>query len=278
MGNYCKSIGDGNVDFCNPRERIRYKTSGTKWRNIFQLWHDAGTPSTAFDNLKTAIFGKEKIIADTSLVTIQEFVTMCARNRPPGVSNEDWEWFTTSSCREFFKLKVDDELVEKPITKAGSFSVVGSCSQSQTSIDAVWGVSLEELAQSSSETLSVSSVEFAERIILPDESAYHPQSNTQSTLSSLPDWSFACLDQLSTDVDVGAESDSKFNSGFKKLYLKDIPIIPMEDNPSDDENKSSSTPNSTTNDSVLRFTDHIDLARRSLFNEPTSKSQIIEVS
>jgi len=276
MGNYCKSLGDENVDFLNLRERIRYKTTDTKWRNLLQLWHNAGTPSTTVDNLKTAV-GKEKIISDTSLMTIQEFVTMCAKNRPPGVSNEDWDWFTSSSCREFFKLEVEDEFDKKPLTKAESFTLLGTCSQSQTSFDALKGASLEECVKSSSETRSVSSVEFAERIVLPDESGYDPPSNTKSTWSSLPDWSFACLDQFSSDVEFGAESNSKLNSECKKLYLKDMPIIPIEDNPFNEENKSPLTPISSTNDSVLRITDHID-ARKTLYDETTPKLQIIEVT
>jgi len=277
MGNYCKSIGDGNVDFCNPTERIRYKTTDTYWRNIFQLWHNAGTPSKTFNNLKTPVFGKENIIADTSLVTIEEFVSMCDRNRPSGVSNGDKEWFPSSTYREFLMQKVEDEFVKKPLTKAGSFSLEEISSQSQTSVDAVKGVSLEECAKSSSETQSVSTVEFAERIILPGESAYDSPSTTVWTCSSLPDWSFACMDQLLTDDEVGAESDSKLNSGYKKFYLKDIPIIPEGDNPYNDENKSSFTASSTTTDSVLRITDHIDITRKSLVDETTSKLQITKV-
>jgi len=88
MGNYCKSIGDGKVNGCNPSERIHYKTFDAKWLNTFQLKHKAGKESTV-KNVTTPVFGKDKIIANNLHATKPVFIAECARNRPPGVSNED---------------------------------------------------------------------------------------------------------------------------------------------------------------------------------------------
>jgi len=252
MGNQCKAIRDGSVDISNPGERICYKSLDTKWRKIFQRWHNGAIPTTV-NNVTAPLCWKEEIVDDTSHVRIQDYVSMCTRNRPPGVSNEDWEWYISSSCQEIFKLQVQDDFYKTPLVKSDSFSSLGTYSHSQTSVHAVLGLSWEESEQSSVETLSVSSVEFAGRFVLPNASAFDTALNAPSTTSSLPNWSSVCLDKPSNHVQIGAVSDLQLNVNCTTLCLKDIDIssTPLEEDPSNDEKKSSFKAISTNSGSVL---------------------------
>jgi len=84
MGNYCKSVSSAKSNDSSSRQRISFKTLNDDWRKISQLLYNART--TTVKNGIAPEFVTEKRPYSLS---VQEFISMCSENRPPGVSNED---------------------------------------------------------------------------------------------------------------------------------------------------------------------------------------------
>jgi len=126
---------------------------------------------------------------------------------------------------------------------------------------------LEESAQSSSEADSISSAEIACWFMLPNTSDcdnYNTNwvfgtpygTHTPWTSSFQPNWSSAqCLDLLSSNVEVGVESDFGLNCKRTIFYLKDIPSNALEENPAIDD----ITACNTTTDTGLSTADQHNL-------------------
>jgi len=202
----------------------------------------------------TAVNLREKInkIAHTSHVPAPEFIhSIFPKNCPVEIS-DDLESFISSTTTELFRLNIQDELRKRAMMKNSKFAMSLPSAPSLSSIDAVMGISLRDCKPTLSETESVSSVEFAGRVVLPD--IFDDVSNTCSTsvwslntestcLSKQNCTPARCLKEFRGADEVRAEFDVLLNSSSTTVCLKDLPSNLYEENLLHAENKISTSTN-----------------------------------
>jgi hypothetical protein len=187
-------------------------------------------------------------IARTLHMPLPEFINIVSKNRPLGISDEDWERYVSSVTMEFFKFGNHDEQEKEMLMKNLKFAMSAPNSPSLSSIDAVLGMSSKECTPSLSEIGTVSSAQFAGRFVLPDSSDHESSAgstsvwslNSESTSLSKKNWaSVRCLKQVSDADEDRVDSDMVLNSRCTTLCLKDFPSNSYEENLFYNENKMS---------------------------------------
>jgi len=105
MGNNCKSV-DEPREFVEPNfERILYKTVEYNQNNIAELLHKVvGTKAKGFSTEN----GDTK--KRPPLMSMTEFIRICSRNRPAGISDINWDRFVSSICLECSWIDVQGEV------------------------------------------------------------------------------------------------------------------------------------------------------------------------
>jgi len=251
MGNYhCKALAQPNYRSFQPNtERITYVATDDKIQKY--NFGKSVRRQASFKGVAAAQFGGEiKKVAPTTQMSISEFVRICTQNRPEGVSDDNWRRFLYSICSEYFRDGLDGDFSTKAKTKSENIAVPVSRSPSRSSIDAVIGVSMEETTPRLSPCTSVSIAEFAGRFEFPDIANCN-LSDAESTSIWLQDaecssfsehrTSFVSPNQFVSADEVGAESCNVLKYKCTALCLGDLPSESYEENLFYNENKISTT-------------------------------------
>jgi len=257
MGNNCKSVDKPRMFFEPNFERIFYKTVNNQ-RNMAERLHKVvGTKAKRFSMSDYEDTKK----CPPPLMPMTEFIKICSRNRPAGISDMSWDRFVYSLCLECSWIDVQGEVDKRGQLEAGnSLSSLGYRLGKHKLIS-------EEVSGRSTPTFSDSSVEFAGKFLLPignsdksdddtvksDVLTYKSNvvSNSLSSLSALslsmyrPDRSFAkYYSDLSTDeASCGCDKQSNLKYG---LSLGELTCNSFESRKLQTENKISTASNTAT--------------------------------
>jgi len=250
MGNNCKSV-DEPSKFREPHfGRIIYKAADNNQHNIAGLLQKVvGTKAKHFSTDS----GDTKK-GPPSLMPMTEFIKICSRNRPAGISDISWDRFVSSVCLECFWIDVQGE-----VDKRAQIEAETSSSGSPYRLGKKY--LMEEVSGTSTPTASDLSVEFAGKYIFPDADTdksnidYDESDVVSHSLSSLSDLSFPKdrADRLFAKYDGDLTNDEKVTSGYDKQFdlkyavsLGDIKCNSVEGKKWYTENKISSKGSSTT--------------------------------
>jgi len=251
MGNNCKSV-DKPSKFGEPRiERILYKTGDNNQRNIAELLHKVvGSKPKRF-----LVGNCDATKSPPPLMPMMEFMKICSRNRPAGISDSSWDRFVSTICLECFWIDVYGEVDKRGQVKAETSSWSSSYRLGKKDFK------VEEVSRSSTPTVSDLSVEFAGKYILPDDDTdrsdvdYDESDVVSKSLSSLSALSTYCPDRSFAKYDSDLTSDEKVPNGYDKqfnlkyaLSLGDIPCNSIGGKRWQTENKNSSGASTTITD------------------------------
>jgi len=122
MGNNCKSPGKPSNFVELHFERILYKPVDNNQHNIAELPHKVvGTKAKRFS---TSEYGTKK--CPHQLMPITEFIKICSRNRPAGISDISWDRFVSSVYLECCQIDVQGEVDKRGQVEAeNSLSCLG---------------------------------------------------------------------------------------------------------------------------------------------------------
>jgi len=227
MGNICKTDLKASKVFEPSADRILYKTVDSNQGNISELQHDViSTKSKCFSTSHDG--DKNKCPPHTPMMSMTEFIEICARNRPSEITDSVWDKFVSSICFEFFWLDVQAEADKK---RQGE-SKTSSRSSCQLSIEDVME---EEASGRSTPTASDSSVKFAGKFVFAESDSDNVDAVSKS-LSSLSASSTTNTPDTSLAIYYADNSiDEKTSDGYSKklnvkyaLSLRDIHDIKSE--------------------------------------------------
>jgi len=252
MGNYyCKTPEQQNWKRSKlDSDRVGWKEKNDEFRKY--NFQNSVEKLTNLKGVSVPQWGEElDKVAPTKEISISEFLKICQLNRPEVVSDDEWKRFLNSICAEYFKLGLNHLVDSKAVTKSSIFAVPTPSFNSRSSINAVMGLSMAEVSPRLSLSPSVSIVEYAGRFAFPDivESI---KSDAESTSMWLADTKSNCLtEQRSTTVrclnefvnayKVEDGSSKSVKSKFTALCLGDLPTGSYEEMLFLDENKISTT-------------------------------------
>jgi len=269
MGNYCKTFGQPNHKSSQLHtERLSDREMDDKFQK--SKFRKSVARRVIFKGVSKAQLGGEmKKVDITTPILISELVRICSRNRPEGVSDDNWQRFLSFTCSEYFNFGINGEFDSQAKVKSENFSVPVPRSSSRSSVDAVMDMFIEEGTPSSSLSTSVSIAEFAGRFALPDVTECN-QSDAESSSIWLQDTecSYLCEhrslsvrshDYLVSADEVGAESYKGLNSKFTAICLGDLPSGSCEENLFYDENKISTIFDSCITESGVNIAEQVDL-------------------
>jgi len=233
MGNHCKSDNSVNIHGSrNHGEQDCSRAMDDNQQNT-RFWDKRVNPTTV--NTVAASELTEETNQSSSSVLMQDFISLCSQNRPPGVSNTNWEIFLCSTGVGITKLITESEVNKKPPIKSEGFSMAAThlpSPLSPNSIDAVAGSPAENYRYCPSPTTSVSSVEFAGRFIIPEVDESQVSNSDSTSVWSVYEKSMSCPQRRwssvrclneSIDNEYGTESNVFLGSTCTTLHLKDMP-------------------------------------------------------
>jgi len=278
MGNNCKAFEKlSNRSECYPK-RIQFQTGDHFKHKInelrIELPHDMAW--TKASCLSTSELGSKGIRYPPLDVRTEELVRICLKNRPAGVSDDNWERFLSSVCFEYSKNDVKGSLdtsagmkaaiweTPSPLSLYVQNDVKGDMDTSAGLKTAIWATPsprsqtrsiantiMDKASQRSSSVTNYSSVELAGRFVFPDKES--DDSTDSSSLSSLSAWTLSrCGSERSyakfisedySDSDLGTICNEKLKSRYR-YRLGDLAWKSCEDSSSCNENKISSKANS----------------------------------
>jgi len=203
MGNYCKSIEETicyNTSSQPNDERINYEKFYGCQHKIAQFWHNVvvrakvqGVTAFQLEKLGEDIYN---IYSKSSDLSMAEFLRICSKHCPTGLTDDDWEKFVSSICLECFQLSEKDGFLERSLMRIGtlfalsvprlssrstsfvekirppSFLISKPESPSGFSENAVMDVPLEESTPRSSSAESIPTVKIAGCALLRKDSTY----------------------------------------------------------------------------------------------------------
>lgn len=256
----CKCFKDEHMNNSQRHtERICYKTMDSIWRNIPQYRHKVATQANPIGATTLQLGEDIRKIALNTQISMPELVSICSRNRPLGVLDDDWKRFLASTCRD---CSWSGGQQKREPMKSAKLSTSRQVYPYQDNIRTVKDILIEESLSMSYLSPSVSSAQFAGRFELPDVNCDHSNTettslwslNTESITWSEPQYlSARSLQEFSIANKFGTSSDMLLKSYCTKFSLGDLRSNCYEQ--CCNENKISTTGNSNITDIRSKIVD-----------------------
>jgi len=241
---------------------VDYKAKNDWFRKY--NFHSSVEKLTNLKGVSVAQWGEElDKVAPTKEISISEFLKICQLHRPQVVSDDEWQRFLNSICAEYFLLGLNHEVDRKAVTKSSSFTVPTPSLSSRSSVNAIMDLSMAEVSPRLSLSPSVSIIEYVGRFAFPDIVKSN-QSDAESTSMWLADTksnslteqrssSVRCSNEFVNAHKVEDESQKNVKSKFTALCLGDLPTGSHEEILFSNENKISTTCESSRAESGSNF-------------------------
>jgi len=243
MGNYCKSYGNLSKCYDEESKRVWFK-SAQKNQNKIAISQNAFRPTATTVQLGDIHIGTP--LSDK--VSLPEFIRICSRNRPAGISDSNWETFVLSLSFDCFHNNVQKESDKEAWLEA---TILNSCG---SSIHTAMVMPInDEDSQSLISSLD-STVEFAQHLELPYEGGENDNAelisrgilNTPSKPGSIRTWSSAeCIGEVSPWDTPKTKFTSESNLRYTIFSLGELSCNLLEKDLSDSNKKHSSKSSST---------------------------------
>jgi len=259
MGNACKSSGKLENDFKCFVERTSYKTADSIQHNHAE--HQQNVVRSEVNPLPTSyIQGGREECPSPLLRPMSEFINICTRNRPAGVSDIEWDRFVSTICFECFWIDLQIEMDKKVQVNTPMLATPTRCPTVLSSTKDLMSNSMKEVSGSSTHSEDDLSVDFAARFTVADSLKSDAESTSRWSLRlqsrSKPYAKY--YGEICKDDEVRSKNDKELNLSL--FSLGDVEFIASEDNGSSyHENKISSNVTSTSTDPEFGVADKVQI-------------------
>jgi len=229
MGNSFKS-GRLEHDFEPFVERVSYKTADSyKHNNTEHLHNVLSEEKPLSTSTSYNMVGTEKWPSQL-LMPIPEFIKICTRNRPAGISDNEWDRFVSTICFECFWIDFRGEVDKKVRVNTPMLGFSTSDLVSNSS---------EQVSGRSTDNKDNSSLEFAGHFVFTDidgdisdaESTSRWSLGVQSCSNPCPKY----YTEICNDDEVRSNYDKELK--LIAFSLRDVASNASDDNTSYNENK-----------------------------------------
>jgi len=230
MGNSCKSLGKLKHDFEPFVDRISHKTAeSTKHNNTEDLHNGVRSEENPLSKSYNMIGTGECPSHLLMPMPMPEFIKICTRNRPAGISDNEWDMFVSTISFECFWINVQGEVDKKVWVNT---PMLGSSTSDLVSN------SIEQVSGRSTYSKDDSSLECAGHFVLTDIGDTSDAESTSRWDLGVQSCSSQCA-KYYTEICNDDEVRSNYDKELKLIAfsLRDVASNASDDNTSYNENK-----------------------------------------